>query len=589
MSKRTARILGLTLSILALGGCTMDLESPDGIDDVGVVAGGKADGSDYSECELAQVAAWLNEGPDVDTLENAGVHSRAATNLVRHRDGADGAFGTGDDDLFADIAEVDAVSWVGPVAISQLVDAVADRCTVTPPTASEEVIFSPQDYETSHLARVAGLIDGAETSIDIAMYSFSDRGIQDALQRAVSRGVTIRMIFETASSDRSSPAGTASARLEDMGIEVRWINKIMHHKFAIIDGARTDLAAAANATLVTGSGNWSNSAGTRYDENTLFFHGNVELALRYQREFNHLWDNGRLFVHNESIPALEAIAIAESDIPDDPTVDAVFTSANFNVTQSARYGATFSVVRGQNTVADRWVDLISHAQRSIRIASGHLRSRPIAEALIAAHEANPDLDIRVYLDGQEYLAASTHAIQESDLATCLDAAGTSVARREDCLDSGFLFSYQVHEAGIALRYKYYAYRWDYSYAVQMHDKLMIVDDETVITGSYNLSDNAEHATMENDVIFTGPTHRALVDAYIDAFDQMWVTGEADGLYRALTDQIVEATGDFPIVFDAMALDWDQVTELKRVIRDNCPDINSTDYRTNAAAHRYCNR
>ncbi|MCB9598331.1 MAG: hypothetical protein H6719_36795 [Sandaracinaceae bacterium] len=45
---------------------------------------------------------------------------RAAQNLINHRDGWDGVFGTADDDLFDSIAEVDAVSYVGPSALERL-------------------------------------------------------------------------------------------------------------------------------------------------------------------------------------------------------------------------------------------------------------------------------------------------------------------------------------------------------------------------------------------------------------------------------------------------------------------------------------
>ena len=580
------RILGLTL-ILALTGCMAD--SPDGADDVGVVPGGKADGSDFSACELEAVPSWLNEGPSSQDIRDAGVHTRAANNIAAARDGADGVFGTADDALFADIEAVDAVRYVGPVAIQQLVAASADRCD-TPAAGGVEVIMSPNDYDASHLARLRELIEGSERSIDIAMYSFRDSAISAALERAVDRGVTVRFIFETANSDRSNTNGGASGNLEDIGIEVRYVNKIMHHKFALIDGARTSLEHADTGVLVTGSGNWSNSAATRYDENTLIFHGNRELNLRYQREFNHLWGNARPFVWNEGIADIDAIDITDADITDDPDVDAVFTSDNFRVYESSRYGPTFSVERGQSRVSDRWVQLIAGAQSSIRIASGHLRSRPIAEALLAAQAANPSLDVRVYLDGQEYLSEWAHDDQQDQLADCLQTAGTSTSRQQDCTDRGFLFSYTLHEAGIPLRFKYYSYRWNYSYAEQMHHKYMVIDDETVITGSYNLSDNAEHNTMENDLILTGAAYREVVEAYIANFDALWVTSETDGLYGQLMDEVESGSNSsFPIVFTPMSIDWDQVTALKRAIRSECSAINSAEFRANPAAHRYCDR
>lgn len=574
--------IGLAVSAVAFGGCAMDT-SPDGLDEVGVIPGGKADGSDYTDCELGAVVSWLNEGTSVAALIDAGVHTRAARNLVAHRDGADATFGTADDDLFDDIHEVDAVSYVGPVAIQELVDAVDARCA----TGRTQVIFSPQPYASSHLAKVVQLIDGAHRSLDIAMYSFSDANIMDALERAVGRGVSIRMIYDGASVDHTSPSGTTSARLEEMGIEVRWVNKVMHHKFMIVDGVRESLDGAAESIVVTGSANWSNSAATRYDENTVIVYGNAEVSARYQSEFEHLWANSRDVVWNEDIQHIDAFTVPLDQVADDASVDALFTSANFRTYVSSRYGATFSTIAGRNTVADRWVELIRGAQHSIRIASGHLRSRPVAEALMAAHAANPDLDIRIYLDDQEYLAESTNADQERDLDACLEAAGDSLSRQQDCIDNGFLFSYVVQAAGIPLRYKFYAYRWDYHYAEQMHDKLMIIDDSIVVTGSYNLSDNAEHGTMENVLIFQGDAHRALIDAFIARFEEMWVTGEAEGLYDTLLADVRDGSGAVPIVFEPMSLSWAQVTELKRAIRSACPAVDTQPYRDHPEAHHTC--
>lgn len=70
------------------------------------------------------VLGLLNDGGttlavlDVD----AKLDARAAKNLIAHRDGKDGRFGTADDDRFDTIAEVDAVSYVGDTALGLLVD-----------------------------------------------------------------------------------------------------------------------------------------------------------------------------------------------------------------------------------------------------------------------------------------------------------------------------------------------------------------------------------------------------------------------------------------------------------------------------------
>lgn len=50
----------------------------------------------------------------------AGVDARAASNLIAHRNGHDGMFGTEDDQLFGSLIEVDEVRWVGPSTLERL-------------------------------------------------------------------------------------------------------------------------------------------------------------------------------------------------------------------------------------------------------------------------------------------------------------------------------------------------------------------------------------------------------------------------------------------------------------------------------------
>ena len=571
-----------------VGGCAGSddaEESADGMQDSGIEAG-KADGP-FSGCELNRVVALANDpATDYDFLRGIGVHKRAAENIIAHRDGPDAVAGTEDDNLFDDVEELDDVYYVGPAAFRDLVAHVTAACASAEQGDAVEVIFSPQPYESSHLARVAQLIDGAERSIDVAMYSFSDGAIKAAIYNAAARGVSVRMVLEAAKGDHNEPEGTSSAKLEDAGVDVRYINKIMHHKFAIIDGPRNDTAEAHGATLITGSANWSSSAGTRYDENTVFLRGHTEPVLRFQSEFNLMWNYSRDFEWNTALEWFASVAIELATIADDPNFDTVFTSANFDLKQTS-YGATFSVVAGRNTVSDKLVEMIMGAESTIWVASGHLRSRPVAEALIAKAAASPDVDIKVYLDSQEFISSYYHDKQLKTLDKCLEAAGDSTSKQQKCTDKGFLFGRALHLAGVATRYKYYAYRWHYSYAPQMHHKYLLIDD-TLASGSYNLSDNAEHNTLENVAMYDAAGFPELVESFRTNFQTMWVTGQDEGLLGDLVDTIESATDSFPIVFAPMALDWDQVAELKAAIKANCPAINSDDYRKNPQAHQYCN-
>jgi len=121
-----ALIAALGLPVTA---CVSNQSSPDDINSVGV-GGGKADGEEFSDCELDAVVVYLNSGPSAEQLAEAGVHTAAANSLAAHLAGEDGEPGTEDDNTFENIAAVDEIDFVGPVAMQQLVAIVADECVV---------------------------------------------------------------------------------------------------------------------------------------------------------------------------------------------------------------------------------------------------------------------------------------------------------------------------------------------------------------------------------------------------------------------------------------------------------------------------
>jgi phosphatidylserine/phosphatidylglycerophosphate/cardiolipin synthase-like enzyme len=470
----------------------------------------------------------------------------------------------------ADLDALDALPYVGEQALEKILQyGLANGYE----PGSIDVIFSPQGYRSSHNARIAQEIDRAQTSIDIAMYSFADEAIFHALERAVQRGVAVRLIYDTANQEHLLTGmaldGSSSARFERAGIDVRYVNKVMHHKVALID----------RTMLITGSANWSYGAATRYDENTLFLGGERELLQRFQREFDHLWDHSRDLAV-ASFPFTHGAPVTVEDATD---VGAYFTSANFTVTAD-----TFRVKADSNELADQLVAAIASATDSILIASGHMRSRPVADALVAAKRARPNLDIRVYLDGQEFISDAYHAQQIAARDRCRTSAGSDPAALRACDDNGFYFGYQLDQSGIAVRYKYYAYRWDYSYAVQMHHKYMLIDGDELWTGSYNLSDNAEHNTFENMVVLRGGRFTDVVASYRANFESLWETSRSSNRYQTLLTE-VRSANPIPLVFSPMALTWSEVTALKNEIRANCTSVDSQAFRSDPASHRTCTR
>ena len=590
--RRFGLVLGiLSALVVTLPACTSAEDVEDGIDDA--FPDGKADGGiEEGSPEALGVLALVNDKTLTASglKAAAGVTTRVANNITKYRNGADGAAGTADDNPFDTLAELDAIPYVGPATLDALLEAARDRGLVGGGAAKIDVIFSPQAAANSHNAKIAQMIRDAKYTVDVAMYSYSDAGINAALTDAVARGVKIRFLFETAREDKNITdpamlAATKSGRLEAAGIDVRYVNKILHHKFAIIDGPRDEAARASTAKLATGSANWSSSAATQFDENTLFIENSAELAATFQNEFDVLWTHSRELSAGATPQAASTANITPQQVTDEPGVGVMLT--RFNMTPSGADGTTWTTDKNKLVVSDQWVAAIRRATTSIHVGTGHLRLRPVAEALVAKKQASPSIDIKVYLDQQEFISASGDAAQKAEVNACL-ANATTPSQIRDCGYNDFLFSKTLVDAGIDVRFKSYAYRWDHSYAPQMHSKYMIIDGKELISGSYNLSMNAEHATFENAVHLSGAQFKPLIDKFEQNFTTMWETNRANNKLAALRDEI-STSATIPLVFPPLSLTWSEFDQLRVLIRQNCTVVDSTEYRSNPAAHKTCPR
>jgi len=139
-----------------------------------------------------------------------------------------------------------------------------------------EAYFSPEGHTQE---RIIKAIDVSNSTIDLAIYSFTAQEIKSAFERAKQRGVKIRII-----ADSTQAKGTHSLiqALIDEGFNVKITHGkergIMHNKFAIFD----------KQFLFTGSYNWTNNAEHFNYENAIFL-SDPETIAQYQKEFDNLW------------------------------------------------------------------------------------------------------------------------------------------------------------------------------------------------------------------------------------------------------------------------------------------------------------
>ncbi|MEO1527044.1 MAG: phosphatidylserine/phosphatidylglycerophosphate/cardiolipin synthase family protein [Planctomycetota bacterium] len=386
---------------------------------------------------------------------------------------------------------------------------------IATPAFAVDVYFAPSKDVPETIERT---LDSADKSIDLAIYSFTDKRAQSKLIDAAERGVRVRVILHEAR--KHSKLADA---IENAGGDVKYVTKVMHHKFALVDDG-----------LITGSANWSRSAYSRYDEDLLEFDPSDtedrNVIASFAGEFDHIWRNAKEYGETRFEPG--------DAVDQENEADAVFTSANLEVT-TYRGEPTFrSVGKLPGVCGSRLIKAIQSAKSEIRIASAHFRRFDLHNELLLAMERG--VKVRMLLDQQEF-----H----------YDRTKTPNA----------LYDEALQKAGADVRYKVYSRFWDYRTALQMHAKYLIVDDSEVLTGSLNWSENAELGTFENLIALTDSSAAA---KYIERFEMKWRYGE--GRLDALMADVRK--NDEPCNFKPLTLNGAQLRELRECYsRDACSD------------------
>lgn len=141
-----------------------------------------------------------------------------------------------------------------------------------------ESFFSPSDNTT---VNIVNAIETADNELEFALLTFTNNELGNAVLTAHNDGVLVRGII-----DNIGDQGAEYDYLVGNGVNVTPDNTTTqtHHKYCLIDAASPN----SDPIVVTGSHNWSASAETRNDENTLIIH-DEDIANIFLQEFEARW------------------------------------------------------------------------------------------------------------------------------------------------------------------------------------------------------------------------------------------------------------------------------------------------------------
>jgi phosphatidylserine/phosphatidylglycerophosphate/cardiolipin synthase-like enzyme len=139
---------------------------------------------------------------------------------------------------------------------------------------------------------VAAFLSAAERSLDLAQYDFHLGGetapiVTGALREAKTRGVAVRIIFNV---DHANPIPVPPPPEPDVQLiqalglpakAIAGVPDLMHHKYVVRD----------SSAVLTGSMNWTDDSWSR-QENVVVTVESPELAAAFTLDFEELWDKG---------------------------------------------------------------------------------------------------------------------------------------------------------------------------------------------------------------------------------------------------------------------------------------------------------
>jgi phosphatidylserine/phosphatidylglycerophosphate/cardiolipin synthase-like enzyme len=350
-----------------------------------------------------------------------------------------------------------------------------------------------------------GFIEAARTSLDIAIYDFrllpgalTDK-IVGAVRDAAGRGVAVRLAYDktTGTDDATlkafagaggdpAPTGThlfiahafGEHAARPAGIQVQPIleeaidpgtSHIMHQKYIVRD------AGTADAAVLTGSANFTTDAWGIQENNVLVISGAEDLAAAYEQDFAGLWTTQKL-------AGTGAGDIGSVTIGANPGTDVAYSFA------PGEGRATETAIAA----------LVSGATRRIRVASMVLSSPKILQALL--DQINAGLDVAGIYDGGEMddvvVNWQSHPSSAATLALWQKVQQHLVAKASVPFKANTIHDF-------------------------MHNKIVVADD-TVATGSFNLSKNAT-GNAENVLRIASADLAGQYAAYVDSLVRLYAT------------------------------------------------------------------
>ncbi|MFD7340242.1 phospholipase D-like domain-containing protein [Streptomyces violascens] len=307
---------------------------------------------------------------------------------------------------------------------------------------------------------LADFIAGTQHKLDVAIYDLREPTVLEALKSTADRGIELRLLYDAGPAQHGGPTadpkpGTTGDAIDQAGL-ADYATAYPEHGGRLM---HNKFIIRDNATVWTGSANFTTGGLTLQDNNCLTI-SSSDLAAAYSTEFKAL---------------LSAAAPAALTA----------TSATSISVDGVQIETQFAPQAGEH-IEERVIAAMNGANR-LRMAAFLVSDPGILQALSDLNEAG------------------------ADLAGVYDPGGMADARRSSHLDPA-LFWFMDDPRFVAAPSHPYTPGREQDF---MHNKVLVIDGQTVVTGSYNFSEHAE-TNAENVLILTDSDLASAYEAYINA-------------------------------------------------------------------------
>ncbi len=428
--------------------------------------------------------------------------------------------------------------------------------------SSVTALFSPNQGEEA-FNKIFDLIRNAESSVKVSLYSWSDYGLDNAIEEALKKGVDVKVVLNPTLAQKSYILKRVT-KLELLGAEFKRAKHNMHEKFTLVD----------DKTIVNSSANMSSGAKTKYSENFIFHYSEIDpslanLVLDFKHEFAVLWNTGQdIITHDEGLSEELSYEFFDGNkVYNQPRYyDPGFYSSSQNFTlkktkvgsKDYEKGRFYKMSRRGGVKNQTWfvkdmiLEAINSAESQILVSLNHFNIHEISDALIEAVKRG--VDVRLAVDNQEFKTSPNG--KEMTPQFVKDWKSLSGNARKNP----------------PVRVKFYSHSPSPMYWLLNHHKFILIDYQKsgkgtiLLSGSYNVSKNAEHNQFDNMVFYGGEKYSELYTSFRNEFKNLWDLNR-DQKEAILKDFLEPINGVSYRLHskEAVSLNWDEMSTVRSEI------------------------